>query len=291
MKIGALSSVSGVSRSTIHHYLNMGLLPEPVRTGLNLCMYDEVHLARLLAIKRLRETQKLPLQAIKALLAKEGDTEKDIDPEQSRHGQPPSVQINLETPGRQVTRSKRQQIMDTATELFCQKGFEAVRISDIADALQMGKATLYEYFQTKEELFIECIERLSLIVLPREIWEEINQETDIFQRLEKRARSFLEAFKDYGGILNLARTASHKKDTKIAEKGRAAIRLMTLPMRDDLEKAQKEGTIRRIDPELVSYFLLSLGESLGSRIEMDDKYSTEKGLQVLMNFIRKALEH
>ena len=39
MKIGPLSARSGVSRSSIHHYLNLGLLPKPVTAGLNIHLY------------------------------------------------------------------------------------------------------------------------------------------------------------------------------------------------------------------------------------------------------------
>ena len=68
MKISQLVGQSGVNKTTIHYYLNLGLLPEPLRTGLNLQLYDQTHLAYLKEIKRLREQENLSLREIKEIL-------------------------------------------------------------------------------------------------------------------------------------------------------------------------------------------------------------------------------
>lgn len=290
MKIGQLSLASGVSKSSIHHYLNIGLLDEPIRAGLNLHLYGPSHLERLREIKVLRESRKLPLKEIKAALQM-------VHPRE-RPG-PPAAAANRgplpESPLRGIradagTEGKREQILRAATQLFCRKGYEAVRIGDIAAALHMGKATLYEYFETKEELFLECIERLSLTVLPKQEWDEINSETDFFRKMKLRALGFLEAYGNYRGMLNLARTVSYREGSELAEKGRESFRLMTQPMCDDIKRAQREGLLRDVDPELASYFLLALGEILGYRLGMDDTYSAEEGVRVFLDFIADGLK-
>jgi DNA-binding transcriptional MerR regulator len=63
-----LERVSGVSRETIRYYIREGLLPEPVRTSRNSALYDEAHLLRLFAIKRLQGDRYLPLSVIRSLL-------------------------------------------------------------------------------------------------------------------------------------------------------------------------------------------------------------------------------
>lgn len=287
MKIGQLSAASGVSRSSIHHYLSIGLLGEPIRTGLNLHLYDDGHLARLIEIKELRKVNKLSLKAIKTLL----DARDQGTPPVS--GKASLRRINS-TPEPESGKStgpnlKKKKILKVATELFCKKGYETVRIRDISDALHMGKATFYEYFQTKEELFVECIDRLSLAVVPREKWEAIDRETDFFRKFEKRARAFLEAFESYWGILKLAQTVSSKKKSELAEKGMKAIRLMTLPLRREIQEAQIAGKVREVDSELASYFLLGLLEWVGFRLTMDEKYTVKDGLAELMAFIQKGL--
>jgi AcrR family transcriptional regulator len=46
----------------------------------------------------------------------------------------------------------RQLIADTAARLFAERGYEHVAVSDVARAAEVAEATLYNYFQTKEQL-------------------------------------------------------------------------------------------------------------------------------------------
>ncbi len=50
--------------------------------------------------------------------------------------------------------AKRQLLIHAAIEMFAQKGFHETKMQDIADFAGVGKGTLYEYFETKEELFL-----------------------------------------------------------------------------------------------------------------------------------------
>lgn len=45
------------------------------------------------------------------------------------------------------------EIVAAAEALFCEKGFDATAMDEIAAAAQFTKRTLYQYFQNKEELF------------------------------------------------------------------------------------------------------------------------------------------
>lgn len=63
-----LEKVSGVGRETIRFYIREGLLPEPQRTSRNSAFYNDDHVARLKAIKRLQEERFLPLAVIRGLL-------------------------------------------------------------------------------------------------------------------------------------------------------------------------------------------------------------------------------
>ncbi|SEC52508.1 DNA-binding transcriptional regulator, AcrR family [Streptomyces sp. 3213] len=49
----------------------------------------------------------------------------------------------------------RQQLSDTATEMFMDRGFDAVRVSEIADACGVSEKTVFNYFPTKESLVLD----------------------------------------------------------------------------------------------------------------------------------------
>ncbi len=67
LRIGELVRLTGVSRATIQHYLNEGLLPRPRKTGQTMAYYDVSTVERVRLIKDLQRRH-LPLQAIRALL-------------------------------------------------------------------------------------------------------------------------------------------------------------------------------------------------------------------------------
>jgi len=53
--------------------------------------------------------------------------------------------------------SKRQAILDTAYRLFMTQGFDKTTISEINREVGGSKATIYSHFESKEELFVECM--------------------------------------------------------------------------------------------------------------------------------------
>ena len=52
-------------------------------------------------------------------------------------------------------RLTRQQLSDTATEMFMERGFDAVRVAEIAEACGVSEKTVFNYFPTKESLILD----------------------------------------------------------------------------------------------------------------------------------------
>lgn len=57
---------------------------------------------------------------------------------------------------RKKTDKKRQAILDVAEELFRTKGFDNTSMAEINARVGGSKSTLYNYFSSKDELFVEC---------------------------------------------------------------------------------------------------------------------------------------
>lgn len=57
--------------------------------------------------------------------------------------------------------TRRQAIIDVASEVFKEHGFEAASMSEISARVGGSKATLYNYFASKEELFVEVIRQFA----------------------------------------------------------------------------------------------------------------------------------
>jgi AcrR family transcriptional regulator len=69
-------------------------------------------------------------------------------------------------------RQTRQYISDVATGLFLERGFDAVTVAEVGDAANVSVNTVYNYFPTKEDLFLDrsrgVVDRLARWVRGRE---------------------------------------------------------------------------------------------------------------------------
>ncbi|MEU8506732.1 TetR/AcrR family transcriptional regulator [Streptomyces brevispora] len=69
-------------------------------------------------------------------------------------------------------RQTRQHLSDVATGLFLARGFDAVTIAEVARAADVSVNTVYNYFPTKEDLFLDrsrgIVDRLSRYVRGRD---------------------------------------------------------------------------------------------------------------------------
>lgn len=58
----------------------------------------------------------------------------------------------------EIKKEKRMRIIMAAAETFAQKGFAKTVMADIAAKAEVGKGTLYEYFDSKDDLFFAVFE-------------------------------------------------------------------------------------------------------------------------------------
>lgn len=295
MKASELCRESGMSRSAIHYYVNLGLLHRPAKAGLNLHLYDETHVTRLRQIRELKEKKGLSLAQIKQVL-EQGEPQGRTDPssEMTVEDRWP-IETSVLDPGGAAAREdqqNREKIMDMAIKLFSERGYENTKISDITEALRMGKSTFYVYFKNKRELFIECIDRLAVTIVPPESWDEIRDERDYVRKNYKRGTAFLKAFPGYRGILNMIRGAVGRSDPVLAQKAIESFRVLSRPMLKDLRRAVANGTVRiDHDEAFVAYLHLVMAESFGYWQMIDPRYSVEEGMDIIMDILQHGLVH
>jgi AcrR family transcriptional regulator len=67
----------------------------------------------------------------------------------------PTARIEAEGLRERKKRLTRQLISDTATMMFLDRGFEEVRVAEIAAACDVSEKTVYNYFPTKESLVLD----------------------------------------------------------------------------------------------------------------------------------------
>jgi len=70
-------------------------------------------------------------------------------------GEPQSGAARPEGLRERKKRLMRQQLSDTATEMFVERGFDSVRVAEVAEACGVSEKTVFNYFPTKESLVLD----------------------------------------------------------------------------------------------------------------------------------------
>lgn len=269
MKISELSLAANLPASTIRYYIQEGLLPAPVKRGKTRAYYSKFHLEAITLIKKKQLKGKKSLQVIKEELGQELSQPEDVMEE-----------INPS--------SRHEEIISATIELFLQKGYGETSIADIAQNARVSKGTFYFHFKNKEDLFMECADRIFHDMF-NSVWQEIREEKDMIKRIEKRGRAFFASYPKWIEMMDLVRSLAVGDNPAFKEKFRELLHLMIDPMIREIESLKKEGRVRKdIDAALAGFFLMGLGE-YGASLTNQGTYPAEVILEFIINIIQYGI--
>ncbi|MFI4941376.1 MAG: TetR/AcrR family transcriptional regulator [Burkholderiales bacterium] len=156
---------------------------------------------------------------------------------------------------------KRQHILDTAYRLFQSKGFANTSMSEITAEAGGSKATVYNYFPSKEELFVECMTSITARYLEGSFKGLKDSKAELSVALLDIAKNHLRF------ICSQEMLASKRLLITEAERsgiGRLFHRKMdsyTEELVAFLHRAMDEGLLRQGDPLLAAHQLRALVEA------------------------------
>lgn len=156
----------------------------------------------------------------------------------------------------------RQRVLDMAEELFMARGYSAVTLRDIANALDLKQASLYYHFpEGKEQLFVAVA--LRTFDRHRRGMEAAitGAEADLRSRLAAVAAWFeSQPPLNLLGMLHADMPALSSEQQFLL--GERAYQSMFTPLRTIFTNAQKAGEARSVHPDLLAGFFLTLMDSL-----------------------------
>ncbi len=92
-------------------------------------------------------------------------------------------------------KARRDLIIDSALQVMKEKGFENATMDEIAEAAEMGKGTLYLYFESKTALYLAISERGARL-LNQQIARILVQEATGLELIEKIGFVYLDFIRD-----------------------------------------------------------------------------------------------
>ena len=281
-----------MKRSTLHHYLNLGLLPGPERRGPKLHLYGEPHVDRLRQIRRLR-SRGLSLAEVKKRLTATADG----GGEQSEAAALPRSDRSPLGRGRDVLAPRSvvdpkaagptpHRILDVAARLFTEEGYENVHVSDVARASGVGKATLYQYFKSKSDLFVACIDRLLDVMTAAQSQYMAREGSSLLTDVERYAAATIASYPSYRMMISALGAAAFGNDRRLAERARIAFMRLVTNFEPRLKKAMAEGRCREMDSEMLAYMTWGALMAVGARVNHGDhRYTLLQGMRIYLDFV------
>ncbi|NUM45327.1 MAG: TetR/AcrR family transcriptional regulator [Anaerolineales bacterium] len=96
----------------------------------------------------------------------------------------------------------REEILEVAAQIFRQKGFHAASMQEIADAVNLRKASLYHHVSSKQEILMDLMD-LAMDYLIERTHAIFVQPTLPQERLQEAIHQYLKALTDYPDLANV----------------------------------------------------------------------------------------
>jgi len=151
---------------------------------------------------------------------------------------------------------KKQIITMVAQNIFSKHGLLKTTVDEIAKAARMGKASLYHYFQSKEEIFKEVVEQENRF-LKEKIRDAVNREKNPQKKMKIYILKKMEYLKELANI-HSALKDDYLKNYAFIEKIREKnSREELFTIREILQDGEDKGIFEIDDIELTSFAITS----------------------------------
>jgi AcrR family transcriptional regulator len=169
---------------------------------------------------------------------------------------------------------KKEAVLQTAVQMFIEKGYRQTSLDDVARKLKITKPVLYYYFHNKEEIYLECYRRG--IALTQQSLEKIRSHRGT--GLEKVA-GFIQTYtvivaRDFGRFL--VRQDDRELSPKAQAEVRAEKRKIDQSLRSFVEQGIADGSVRPCSVRLASFSLAGAIHSLATWFEPGGTLSAEE---------------
>ncbi len=161
---------------------------------------------------------------------------------------------------RPSSEERRQQIIDTAAEVFSIHGVDGTRTRDIAEACQINEALIYKHFSSKDDLY-----RSAMIHSYDKAVERIAQTASVQPNgllsliVVLRAQLDLLSMNPALSANMWHAVATSRHDSKMRDLVNDRFGKLHRFLRSLVEKGQADGSVRTdIDPERVTWFVRGL---------------------------------
>lgn len=188
--------------------------------------------------------------------------------------------------------SRKQDIIDAATELFSQKGYHATSTHQVAKLAEVSEGIIFYYFKTKEDILLEIFYGSfdSFLQTLQQILEEARTGLEAlhsfvelhFSAIDLKAKDILLLVRDFPANL-VNHNSPHRKE--IMER----VNTLNRCLESLIQRGQEDGSVGPCDPEQFALVLRSLLVG-ATRVALLEHHPDNRFKEALWEFCLRALK-
>jgi len=164
---------------------------------------------------------------------------------------------------------KREAIIQAALQVFSEKGYHNARMEEVATVAGIGKGTIYEYFDSKLQLFQAVLENSIKVYYDSIILEE-NPSLSFEERLRRLIHSHVCFSQENRQLTRIVFWDTEIMDSELKDWFMSIRKEKEEQMINIIRQSIKKGELRDIDPCLLSIMLEGVVASLWGPITLDN---------------------
>ncbi len=183
-------------------------------------------------------------------------------------------------------------ILHAAESVFAANGYYQTRMEDIAEAAELAKGTLYYYFTSKDEIYLQLLERESNRVL-QEVKTRVSEKASFSQILRETIHFYLEYFEQNHSFLKIFFPCMcgivRFEDHQLLRKSTMNFEHHGKFIRQALEKRMVLEELP-FDLEKLMMFIRTLQIGIGMKLLEGNKTEAEAAADFFLGLMEKVME-
>ena len=189
-------------------------------------------------------------------------------------------------------------ILDSAETLFVEKGYTATSINDIAEAADFSRTSIYQYFSSKEEIYLHILERYT-----EPLTERLKKATEDAPTVPEKIRAFLDELRkmksEKSNFFELYFIQRHQVEPRLPDELRTQLNAKRRRLEDVFREFYREGVekgevraIRFKDASNLFFAqimgMMLLHEYYGNEFDVSLDEHLDMSLQLYLEYIEKV---
>lgn len=166
-------------------------------------------------------------------------------------------------------KNKREVILQAATKVFSTKGYHNTRMDEIAIEAEIGKSTIYEYFNSKLQLFQEMMEA-SFQIYAQKMMKNRTEDLSFEEKFLLLIEGHIQFCKENKELTRIVFWDTEIIDEDLKEWSYVMRKIRQDKMFEIVQTAIDQGELKPIDPKLFTFIMTGIIASLWTPITLED---------------------